>query len=156
MSLQPVRGLEYTAWMAKADGDRDLARQEYTANNHPDIACYLVQQSMEKYIKAQLVSFDVEPPRTHRIESLLDDLLRVTGIAIDLSVLTPATTLSSFEASSRYPGEEFNAGDLQKAIDAFNSVASFLKSNGFDIPAWSEPTRYFSTSKTIQKDCESL
>lgn len=76
---QQLRGMDYLDWMTKADGDRDAASLEYLQRNHPDIACYHVQQAMERYLKAQLVSFGAELDKTHGISTLLDDPTMVMG-----------------------------------------------------------------------------
>ncbi|MEX2219616.1 MAG: HEPN domain-containing protein [Phycisphaerales bacterium] len=59
-------------WISKAQGDLDVARREAAYENHnPDVIAFLCQQSVEKLMKAALVSRGVQPPRVHDLPELL-------------------------------------------------------------------------------------
>lgn len=146
--MSPNKGLEYLSWMSKADGDRSAARIEALNQNHPDIACYLLQQSLEKYIKAQIVSYGVEPPKTHRIEVLLDELSRSSDLQIPLSLVRPATQISALEARTRYPGDEFTYQDFMKATQRYDTLAMKLRELGYEIPAWGSEYPYLVPPET--------
>lgn len=133
---------EYINWMKKGDSDRSVASNEFVNLNHPDIACYLLQQSLEKYLKAQLIQMEVEPPRTHRIDALLDKISDVTGIDFDASLNASASYISSLEASTRYPGVEYTSSDYAKAITDYDFIATKLDALNFEIPKWDEEFRY--------------
>ena len=140
--IEQVKGMEFCDWMAKADGDRDVASIEYLRRNHPDIACYHVQQAMEKYLKAQLVSLDVAPRQSHNISALLDDLSTASGVQLDPSLRAAARQLTFYEAASGYPGPEFSSEDYGKAVSAYDRVSASLRQAGFEVPRWHDPIRY--------------
>ena len=62
----------------------------------------LAQQSAEKAVKAGLVLLDVDPPRSHNLELLVDLLPDDWGIHESSADLA---RLSSWLVESRYPGE---------------------------------------------------
>lgn len=148
---QQLKGMEYLDWMSKADGDRDAASIEYLYQNHPDIACYHVQQAMEKYLKAQLVSFDVAPRQSHNISALLDDLSAAAGVEFDKNLRYYARTLTSYEASARYPGPELTQKDYERAIDSYDHIASSLSRDDLEIPAWNAPITYVDINPESQQ-----
>ena len=140
--LDAIRGMEYVSWMAKADGDRDVAKEETVRNNHPDIACYHIQQAMEKYMKAQLVSLGEVPERTHDLSLLLNHLYLASGEEPDLSIAADAGQLSSYEVTTRCPGVTFSTEDVTRAIGAYEAMAESLREAGFEVPGWDDPERY--------------
>ncbi|MCI6549010.1 MAG: HEPN domain-containing protein [Coriobacteriaceae bacterium] len=139
---QQVKGLSYRAWMAKADDDRSLARSALVSDKYPSMACYLTQQAMEKYMKAQLVSLGEVPERTHDLSLLLDHLYLASGEEPDLAIAADAGLLSSYEATTRYPGISFSADDVTRAIGAYGAMAESLREAGFEVPGWDDPARY--------------
>lgn len=139
---QQVKGLAYRAWMAKADDDRGLARSALVSDQYPSMACYLTQQAMEKYMKAQLVSLGEVPERTHDLSLLLDHLYLASGEEPDLSIAADAGLLSSYEASTRYPGITFSTEDVTRAAGAYEAMAKSLRETGFEVPGWDDPERY--------------
>lgn len=140
--FQQVKGIAYRAWMAKADDDRSLARSALVSERHPSTACYLTQQAMEKYMKAQLVSLGEVPERTHDLSLLLDHLYLASGVEPDLSIAAAAGQLSSYEASTKYPGISFTPEDAARAVSFYEEMAGSLGQAGFEVPAWDDPTRY--------------
>ncbi len=60
-------------WMAKAQGDFNVAQRELRARRSPnfDACCFHAQQCADKCLKAFLVSQKIEPPRTHNWIDLL-------------------------------------------------------------------------------------
>jgi len=62
-------------------GHNDFRSADYLSTMHhptPDeIICYLCQQSAEKYLKAFLFLHDVEPPKIHDLNELLEMIAEV-------------------------------------------------------------------------------
>lgn len=141
--FQQVKGLEYGAWMARADDDRSLARSALVSERHPRTACYLALQAMEGYVKAQLTSLGEAPEGAHGLLLLLDHLYLASGVEPDPSVAAAAGQLSSYEASTRYPGAPFMQEDASRAVRSYEAVAGSLSRAGFEVPAWDDPIRYF-------------
>lgn len=140
--LDAIRGMEYVLWMAKADGDRDVAKEETVRNNHPDISCYHIQQAMEKYIKAQLISVGEEPDRTANIRSLLDQVYVSLGEVPPRALRGPAGVLTDYEVAARYPGPDFTCEDYGRGVVAFDAIAASLDAMGLDVPSWDDPPRF--------------
>lgn len=64
-------------WVAKAEGDLDMARRALRGRiKHTDAAAFHAQQCAEKYFKALLVARSVEFPKTHDLR-ILNDLVPV-------------------------------------------------------------------------------
>lgn len=141
---EQVKGLAYRAWMAKADEDRSLARSGLVSGHYPSMACYLAQQAMEGYVKAQLVSLGNEPDGSHDLWFLLDRLYLASGAATDLAISADAGLLSSYETTARYPGIRFTRNDVTRAVRAYGAIAASLQGEGFEVPGWDDPTRYVS------------
>jgi HEPN domain-containing protein len=97
----------------------------------------LAQQSAEKAVKAGLVLLDVDPPRTHNLELLVDllpDDWAVHESSADLA------RLSLWLVESRYPGEwpETTASAAAKALadarDVLATMSSDLSARGVAAP----------------------
>jgi HEPN domain-containing protein len=91
------------AWLARARSDLALARVALAA---PDVlledACYHTQQCAEKALKALLVFYQIDFPRTHVLEALLD-LLKQAGTAVP-PLVDEAVELTQYAVQARYPG----------------------------------------------------
>ena len=63
------------AWLRKAESDLLSADNNLGAVQIPfDVVCYHCQQGTEKHLKALLVFLDVQPPRTHDLLALLEQI----------------------------------------------------------------------------------
>ena len=65
------------------------------------------QQAVEKALKATLVALGERPPRTHRVELLLELIAR-SGVDVESLRVLGLESLSSYAVEARYPdlGEE--------------------------------------------------
>ncbi|MFB3880253.1 MAG: HEPN domain-containing protein [Armatimonadota bacterium] len=91
-------------WLAKAEEDVEASGTLLSAE--PPLlyaSCFHAQQAAEKYIKALLAWHQVEFPKTHEIEQLLD-LLTPVDAGVARSV-TAAAALTSYAVDTRYPGD---------------------------------------------------
>ena len=92
------------AWLLRARSDLSLGRAALqTKGVLPEDACFHAQQCAEKALKALLLLLEVDFPKTHAIEVLLD-LLKVHGVDIPAGV-DEAFALSEYAVQTRYPGE---------------------------------------------------
>jgi HEPN domain-containing protein len=106
--------LETEEWVAKAEGDRQVALREMQAATPVwDVICFLRQQCAEKYLKAFLEEHNIQFLKTHDLVVLLN------SSAGRLSELDPhkqdLAYLSTLGIAARYPGTE---ADRQAAEDA--------------------------------------
>jgi len=91
-------------WLAKAEVDYRTA-QRLMRDQEPirEAIAFHCQQAAEKYLKAFLVRHQVEFPKTHNLEQLLD---LMAPIAPELAAsLEESEVLSPYGVDIRYPGD---------------------------------------------------
>ena len=118
---------ELSEWVSKAEGDYYSALREYRARKHPnyDSACFHAQQSVEKYLKAILVSRRVLFRKTHDLLPLLAECL--TAYPLWESWQDRVEWLSQYSVLFRYPGDSASRKDAKKAISIMTSLCSDLR-----------------------------
>ncbi len=92
----------------------------------PGVVCFLAQQLAEKYLKACLISFDLELLKVH-------DLLRLISVlevsASEIKILSnEANLLNQFYIETRYVGDypDFSWEDAEKAYEAAKKIKDFV------------------------------
>lgn len=105
-------------WLAKAE--QDITSAEALLSQNPPLlypSCFHAQQAAEKYLKALLTWHQIEFPKTHAIEQLLD-LLKDTDTEI-ASSLRDAVVLTPYGVDIRYPGDqpEPNMEEAREALE---------------------------------------
>jgi len=92
----------------------------------PGVVCFLAQQLAEKYLKACLISFDLELLKVH-------DLLRLISVlevsASEIKILSnEANLLNQFYIETRYVGDypDFSWEDAEKAYEAVKKIKDFV------------------------------
>jgi HEPN domain-containing protein len=103
-------------WLAKAEQDMKVS-DALVAAEPPFLypACFHAQQAAEKYLKALLTWHQIEFPKTHAIEQLLD--LVKQADAETASSLRDAVALTPYGVDIRYPGDQPEPS-LEEARDA--------------------------------------
>jgi HEPN domain-containing protein len=92
-------------WTAKAEQDFEAAVHLLEEGGRfAETIGFLSQQSVEKYLKAFLISRRIEFPRTHDIHRLVQ--LLATADAEMAATLTDAELLTPFGVEVRYPGDK--------------------------------------------------
>lgn len=94
-------------WLSKADDDMGLAEHLlWEGGAFPTAIAFHSQQAAEKYLKALLIWREIDFPKTHDLEELLElvepDDPDLAEILHDVIVLTP------YGAKIRYPGDRPN------------------------------------------------
>lgn len=91
-------------WVAKAELDYEAARR-LIQDESPlrEIVAFHCQQAAEKYLKAFLVRYQVEFPKTHNLRELLDLVARV--VPEMAASLEQAVVLTPYGVDIRYPGD---------------------------------------------------
>ncbi len=88
-------------WINKADKDLKVAERFLNDENMADVVCFRAQQASEKCLKAYLNWLEIEYPKTHLLEKLIE-LASLTDK--DISKLKEdAAKLSPFAVETRYP-----------------------------------------------------
>ena len=88
-------------------------------------SCFHSQQCAEKYLKAILVSQDVEYPKTH-------DLLILNTLCTGAGILTGFTKedlgrLSGYAVHTRYPGNQPTPDEAQEALQIAMTIRRFAR-----------------------------
>jgi HEPN domain-containing protein len=108
-------------WFAKAELDY-CAAERLVKDPEPlrEIIAFHCQQAVEKYLKALLVSLQIEFPKTHDLEELLELLAPVRSEVA--AMLEGIEVLSPFGVKIRYPGDfpELLPGQEQTVFDLAN------------------------------------
>jgi HEPN domain-containing protein len=97
-------------WIEHARSDLRLARLAAAdAYVRPEQACFHLQQTAEKAIKAVLLFQNIDFPLTHDIEELII-IAEQNGLAMPEEV-REASILSPYAVETRYPGHWFEVAD---------------------------------------------
>lgn len=103
-------------WLVKADNDFKTAGQIFNVEEIiTDTICFHCQQAAEKYLKGYLVSKNISPEKTHKIESLLALCIRLDSSFEEIS---EAKTLTEYAVELRYP-DDFFIPSLEEAKEAY-------------------------------------
>jgi HEPN domain-containing protein len=102
-------------WIKKAESDYQLAVSLMRRRKPPvrDQACFLFQQSSEKYFKARLEEAGASVPKTHDLEMLIQLLNPVEPLWAALT--SAAQHLTRYAVRFRYPGYEATAAEMKTA-----------------------------------------
>lgn len=116
------------AWVAKAESDFETVRllMRQAARRRPgDVVCFHAQQCVEKYLKARLIEGGRIFPRTHDLETLLNDVIQLEPL---WSVYSPAVQfLTQFAVAFRYPGNDATPAEVRKASRYCRSIRRELR-----------------------------
>ena len=110
-------------WLSKAEEDFNAAKSLITYGvSFLSTVCFHSQQAAEKYLKAFLTYHQVEFPKTHDIDELLD-LIAPTDKKLSKS-LRGVIALANYGVDVRYPGDFPNvtSSDAQQAIQMAEKV----------------------------------
>ena len=115
-------------WMKRAKSNLERAKAGQISEDilFEDL-CFDCQQSVEKVLKALLISYDIEFPRTHSIGRLLE-LIKKVGIEIPETILQ-AVELTEYAVNARYPGEleELGQQEYEEALETAILVFEWVK-----------------------------
>jgi HEPN domain-containing protein len=110
-------------WMTRAKSDLQLAKLGLqTTGVILEDACFHAQQFVEKALIAILTWNDIDFPRTHAIEVLLD-LLKTNGVTIP-NEIDESFALTHYTVQTRYPGkwEPITSDVAKKVVDQAEAV----------------------------------
>ena len=110
-------------WLLKAEEDLNAAKSLVTyGDTFLSTVCFHSQQAAEKYLKAFLTNRQVEFPKTHDIDELLD-LIAPTDNRLS-ETLRDVIVLTNYGVDVRYPGDSpsMTGSDAQQAIQMAERV----------------------------------
>ena len=118
---EPESQKEAQLWLRYAKEDLAAAEGLIEHILTPRHVCFLSQQSAEKAIKAVLVFSQIDFPRTHDLEALLQLVPEGWRIRDDRLDLSP---LSEWAVEARYPGDwpEATLAEAQEALGLAREV----------------------------------
>lgn len=91
-------------WLLKAEEDLNAAKSLLTyGTTFLSAVCFHSQQAAEKYLKAYLTFRQVEFPKTHDIDEILDLIAPVNGKLSES--LRDTIILTNYGVDVRYPGD---------------------------------------------------
>ena len=115
-------------WLFRAREDLSVMNRlaEAEIEFYTSTICFHAQQSVEKYLKAYLIYHDVDFPRTHDVDFLIDKcrIIDNQSFVIDLKSLT------EFGVSIRYPDDFFIPGikETKEYIEIANNIGTIVES----------------------------
>ena len=110
-------------WLSRAEEDFNAAKSLITYGaSFISTVCFHSQQAAEKYLKAFLTSRQVEFPKTHDIDELLDMIAPIDSKLSES--LRDVIMLTNYGVDVRYPGDfpDVTSGDAQQAIQMAEKV----------------------------------
>lgn len=101
-------------WIKKAESDWLLAVSLTRRRRPPvrDQACFLFQQSAEKYVKARMEEAGIRIPRIHQIDQLIQ--LTLGTEPLWAALMPAASRISDYAVRIRYPGNEATAAEMKR------------------------------------------
>ena len=106
-------------WVNKALDDELSINAIFKSKGAPGTICFLSQQMAEKFLKAFLISHNVDFPRVHHLERILGLCKKIDAKFSDFD--EEVVLLSEYYIETRYPGdypERFSWDDASKAYEA--------------------------------------
>jgi len=90
-------------WLFRAN--KDIAVIENLSGSEPELyastICFHAQQAVEKFLKAFLVYYDIDFPKTHDLDFLLLECKKINDKIFDIDL----GSLTDFGVSIRYPDD---------------------------------------------------
>ena len=125
---EPDVSVSWKAWIARAEEDYLLALSAINRKLPLTYgATFHAQQCIEKYLKALLISRQVDFPRTHDLAALgvlckqAEIILPIDDDALEL--------LTAYAVETRYPGTQPTVEESKEAVKLARIVRKFIKRN---------------------------
>ena len=118
--------IEYKEWVNYSEKDYIAAQFLMTAANPPiEIICYHCQQSAEKLLKAFLIKNDIIPSRTHDLNLLVNECVKIENT---ISILKKeCNRLNDFGVNTRYPNNmDLELEDAKIALKDAEKIKEYI------------------------------
>ena len=127
MGESSTNGKVVKEWISKAEQDysasKALIRQRSLSVY--DVICFHCHQCLEKYLKAFLTLHKVEFPKSHDLVALRN-LASQTDGSFEL-IKDLVKPLNGYAVQFRYPGEEADRKEAQRAIKIMEETRKFIR-----------------------------
>ena len=123
---------EFEKWFRKAESDLLVIKNNMASTEIPvDACCFHAQQAAEKYLKAYLVSKQINFPKTHDLKALLS--LCITMHPFFTEINESAIRLSDYAITPRYPDafDDLTLSDAKIAYEDALFIKDFILKNFF-------------------------
>lgn len=122
----PKVSVSWKAWLERAEEDYLLALSAMRRKSPLTYgATFHAQQSIEKYLKALLISRQVSFPRTHDLAAL-GLLCKQAGVILPIDD-DALELLTAYAVETRYPGTQPTIEESKKAIKLSQIMRRFIK-----------------------------
>ncbi len=122
----PNVSVQWKAWIERAEEDYLLALSAIRRKSPLTYgATFHAQQCIEKYLKALLISRQIEFPRTHDLAAL-GYLCKQAGIILPIDD-DALELLTAYAVETRYPGTQPTVEESKEAIKIAKIVRKFIK-----------------------------
>jgi HEPN domain-containing protein len=115
-------------WLARAEEDFAVARHLVSQDTpYPSAVGFHAQQAAEKYLKAYLTWQQIEFPKTHDLEELLDLIATVNDALGDS--LRETIVLTDYSVDTRYPRGpvRITSEDARAAVELAQKVKTTIR-----------------------------
>ena len=110
-------------WIFRAN--EDILVIENLFKSDPELfasaICYHAQQAVEKFLKAFLIYHNVDFPKTHDLDYLLQECKKIDNGVFDIDLVS----LTDFGVSIRYP-DDFYVPDIEETI-TYRDISLLVK-----------------------------
>ncbi|MDH4096865.1 MAG: HEPN domain-containing protein [Nitrospira sp.] len=127
MTVRPKNEDLVRAWVLKAEHDLLNIENNLVAREIPwDTVVFHAQQCGEKYLKALLVSRQIDPPKIHDLTELY--ALLPDGLLADFNARL-LEELNPYSIEGRYPGvwEPVEQGEALRAVEAAKTIRRVIR-----------------------------
>ena len=124
---------EYEKWFKKAESDLLNITNNLSSEKIPvDTCCFHAQQAAEKYLKAYMVSRNIDFPKTHDLQLLIKLIIPTNPVFT--KILSTAMGLIDYGITPGYPDllHEPELADAKKALEDANSIKQFVLTHFFE------------------------
>lgn len=115
-------------WFEKGNHDFDAAKILFEENHFPDTICFLLHQSIEKYLKGFLIYNKAIPRKTHNLEELIKPCVDISREFIEF--LDSCAKITAYYIETRYPiysSKDIKRKDAQESIEVAEELISLVK-----------------------------
>lgn len=117
MNEKPENLRAVRQWVEKAEHDLRNAEHTLTLKEDcpSDTVCFHAQQCVEKYLKALLLVYSVDFPKTHDLRVLMQRVSLHIELGLEISEIV---ALNRYTVEARYPGdwEPITRDDAEEAV----------------------------------------
>lgn len=124
---------EYEKWFKKAENDLLNIQNNLKSENIPaDTCCFHAQQAAEKYLKAYLISKNIEFPKTHDLQLLVKLCIQANSQFDEIS--SNAFKLLDYSIAPRYLDltDDLTVEDAKQAYQNAVVIKDFILKHFFE------------------------